>query len=159
VVQINNNEAMKLASKVPFFAGLVPSQLRSLLLDGNVVAYREGDRLCLDGDPSAKLFIILAGEVVVVKEGVELARVRPVDIIGEMGVVTGERRCATVMAAQDATVLEIAKANFNLAVSTEPELAARLYRNLLQSSFGKLKLMNEHLAKCDDRGGEFGAVL
>ena len=44
--------------------------------------------MCKEGDNSQSMFILLTGEMVAKNEGVVLAHLKPVEILGEMGVIT-----------------------------------------------------------------------
>jgi len=72
-----------------------------------------------------------------------------------MGIITESPRCATLVAEEDVTVMTIAKNRFNYAIGLDAELAATIYKNVLNSSFAKLLAMNDHFVE-HLSGGGFG---
>ncbi|HCL30928.1 MAG TPA: hypothetical protein DIC52_21170 [Candidatus Latescibacteria bacterium] len=67
---------------------------------------QESDILCRYDTPSDEMYLLLAGELAVITpEGLRVATIRPVTSVGEMGLVTGQTRSATVVAVQSSRVL------------------------------------------------------
>ena len=68
-----------------------------------------GEVIVRQGDTGRSLFVVHRGEVVVrlEPEGREVARTQPGGIFGEMSLLTGDPRTATVAAARDTVVFEI----------------------------------------------------
>ena len=76
---------------------------------------------------------------------VELGFVHSSDVIGEMSLITGLPRCATIEVVKDATLFVIHEENFERLMTENVELAARIYRNMLESLCAKLRRSNVHL--------------
>ena len=153
---MQTSDIHNLVKKIPLFQGLLPSQIRELLSEGEVQDFSQGSSiLCKEGEESCFLFILLRGKLAVPKGGETLAHLSPVEIVGEMGVITDSPRCATLQAEEDATVMSIAKNRFNYAIGLDAELAATIYKNVLTSSFAKLLTMNDHFLD-HLSGGGFG---
>ena len=70
------------------------------------------------------MFVILRGEASVTLAGTdgEVARLRGGDVFGEMSLLTGEARTATVTAATDCDVLEIDAEGFRTVVMANPSV-------------------------------------
>ena len=79
-------------------------------------------------------------------EDVELGSVGSSDVVGEMSLITGLPRCATIEVTEDATLFVIHAVNFERLMSENVELAARFCRNMLASLCTKLRQSNVHLA-------------
>jgi len=133
-----------LVTKIPLFNGVSPGHSRELLADVEVRTFAEGETLCEEGNESQFLFVVLRGTLVIQRQGVDLAHVSAVDIIGEMGVISDSPRCATVKAEEEATVVIIPKNRFHYVIGLDSDLAATLYKNVSTSVFGKLIAMNDH---------------
>ena len=65
--------------------------------------------------------------------------VEPVEIVGEMGLITGLSRSATIRAEKDVVFLEIAKLRLEALMRNDIDVERKLYRNMLRSLCGKLK--------------------
>jgi CRP-like cAMP-binding protein len=84
--------------------------------------YAAGEVVVRQGDAGSSMFVVSRGELVVVlePEGREVARVRPGGYFGEMSLLTGAARTATVRAQTDAFVLEITADLFRQFVQANP---------------------------------------
>jgi CRP/FNR family transcriptional regulator, cyclic AMP receptor protein len=83
----------------------------------------------------------------VLDEKTEIARIKPADIVGEMGVVGNQPRSATVKVTQDATLIFVSKVQFDVLLKNDVDMAARVFRNMLGSLFEKLRTTNERIKK------------
>jgi small-conductance mechanosensitive channel len=83
--------------------------------------YADGEVIVREGEPGDSMFIVCRGDVaVVIGRDREVARVRAGGYVGEMSLLTGEPRTATVVARGDVVVLEIAGAAFRAYVTRQP---------------------------------------
>ena len=85
----------KVIEKIPLFRGLSHHQVQQILKAGKLKAYGKGKFLFKDGAKSTEMYVVLAGELTVREGAVELARIQPVEIVGEMGVITSPSDSAT----------------------------------------------------------------
>lgn len=92
--------------------------------------YTTGEAIIRQGEQGDQLFIILSGEVAVLlgKNGTEseVARLGPGKFFGEMSLMTGEARSATVRAAAECELLVVGHTEFHDVLVTAPELAERV---------------------------------
>ena len=74
-----------------------------------LAAYAHGEAIVRQGDPGQSMFIVAAGQVSVVLEPgrEEVARINRGGYFGEMSLLTGEPRSATVLAVGDVSVIEL----------------------------------------------------
>ncbi|HXW41726.1 MAG TPA: cyclic nucleotide-binding domain-containing protein [Xanthobacteraceae bacterium] len=96
---------------------------------------RAGEILFRAGDPGDALYIVAAGEVEVLgaagdgsPAGRAIARLGEGHAFGEMALLTGGARTATVRAAEDTDLLAIGKADFERLVASDYELAKVIER-------------------------------
>jgi small-conductance mechanosensitive channel len=92
--------------------------------------FRRGASIVRQGEPGSSVFILAEGALDVVREGeggeTPLGRLVPGDIFGEMSLLAGQPRSATVLAATDAVVFEVAKDHLDPVLRRRPELAEGL---------------------------------
>ncbi len=110
---------------------LGPAQVRRLAGDSRELRFAGAEPVIRQGDPGDSMFIILDGnvEVTAAEEGgaaVVVARLGPGDYFGEMSLMTGAARTATVVALAETRVLEVRKEAFGAIVGEKPELLERL---------------------------------
>jgi NTE family protein len=97
--------------------------------------------ICRAGEPGNSLFVIEQGLVHVLAEGgkltsstapLVLSRLRAGDVIGELALLTGERRSATLVARVPTDVLELRREAFVVLIQRFPVLLANLVRIVSQ---------------------------
>ncbi|MCW5729879.1 MAG: cyclic nucleotide-binding domain-containing protein [Alphaproteobacteria bacterium] len=96
-------------ANVPIFSELNPLVLRELMLDSIVHTPKKGDIIFRRNDYSNSFYTIVQGEVEVrvnPLDDSEVVVLRQGEFFGEMGLIAGRRRTATVVARQDAILVE-----------------------------------------------------
>ena len=112
------------------FRCLSDEQLDALLPRGQVVHFGRDEKLIKQGDDGDSMFVLVDGQATVVVERngapMPVAFLRSGDCFGEMSLLTGERRTATVIAQTDCEVVEIGKAVLAKSLKEHPALLAQL---------------------------------
>jgi CRP-like cAMP-binding protein len=121
-------------TRAPLFAGLDHAAVEDVFARLHCRHYAAGQAICHQGEPSDSLFVLCRGSAQAVvtaateSDATTVARLRPGDVIGEVGVVTDQPRSATVIAHSDALVLELARDDFAPLLARHPRLLANLTR-------------------------------
>ncbi|MBI4512307.1 MAG: mechanosensitive ion channel [Deltaproteobacteria bacterium] len=115
-------------SNVDLFSHLPAPELHELADELRYAPFARGETLTRQGAEAHWLYMIVEGEVSVrvsVDGGLEreVARLRQGNFFGEMSLMTGERRSATVVATTDVECYRLEKASFQEALRKRPELA------------------------------------
>jgi CRP-like cAMP-binding protein len=137
----------------PLFRPFSPQQRVDLArrFSGHDVA--PGTPIIREGDPGRGLYVVLAGEVEVVKgdEPFEstLATLRSGDLFGEIALIRGTPATATVRAARPTTVLFLAREYFERLIGALPEMRA-FFENLTEERLRDAQVLNEDLLVEDD---------
>jgi CheY-like chemotaxis protein len=109
-------------------------------------ALKDGDELCRSDTRSDEMYILLTGQLsVVTAEGLRVATILPVTTVGEMGIITGQPRSATVEAIKDSRILTLKKQRFEALLLSDLDISSRIYRNVIHILAGKLVNDNIHL--------------
>jgi small-conductance mechanosensitive channel/CRP-like cAMP-binding protein len=113
---------------VEIFASLSDRQRRELAESSRPSLYAAGEAIVHEGDEGSSMFVLSRGEASVTLVGAEgeVARLRKGAFFGEMSLLTGEPRSATVTAASDCELLEIGADAFRRVVLPEPALVERI---------------------------------
>ncbi len=112
-----------LGSRVAIFADVSPLQLREFMLDSETRAYRAGEVVFERNEPGSSLFAIADGNVVVEVDANDASRTVPIEtgsIFGEVGLISGRRRGATIRAGSDAILVEMSRAAALKLMKTAP---------------------------------------
>lgn len=114
----------------PLFKCLSDEQLDTLLPRGRAIHFGKDEKIIRQGDTGDSMFILVEGEANVVFErngsSKYIASLAAGDCFGEMSLLTGERRSATVVANTDCEVVEIARPILAKSLKQNPELLKEL---------------------------------
>lgn len=86
--------------------------------------------LCQEGDPGDYFYMIVSGEADVRKGEKIVTVLEPGEIFGEMSLLTGEPRSATVIARTPMALYKLDRDNFGKALNSSPHLALAISRTL-----------------------------
>jgi small-conductance mechanosensitive channel/CRP-like cAMP-binding protein len=111
-----------LIARVPVLAALFTEGHRALAEDAREQRFGVGEIIVREGEPGDSMFVVCSGEVAVrIGKDREVARIRAGGYFGEMSLLTGELRTATVVACAEVVVLEIGAATFKAYITTHPQ--------------------------------------
>src|SRR3954463_10107364 len=99
-----------LRAHVAILNELSPLQMREFMLDSDARFYRAGETVFERNDPGASLFAIAGGSVAVRVSAADPTVTVPISagsIFGEVGLISGRRRGATIRAAENSILLEV----------------------------------------------------
>jgi len=120
----------------PLFQNLDDSQTDQLLSSARLHRYGQGEKLIRQGTEGSSMFVLLEGTVDVHVDhpggSAYVATLKAGDYFGEMSLLTGEKRSATVIAKSDCEVLEIGKAEFAGVLQNSETLLQKLSEMLAQ---------------------------
>ncbi|MFS0725603.1 SLC13 family permease [Paenibacillus sp. 1P07SE] len=125
------------ASRVKMFAGLSNMEQARVLGRLDKMEVRAETVLFRQGDPGEEMYILHAGaiELSAATEGGEqrpLARLTAGETLGEMALLTGERRSATAVTATDAILYRIDRPTFDALILEQTSIATYFLRQLSQ---------------------------
>lgn len=109
---------------VPIFATLPPDGQVAMALAAVERLYARGEAIVTEGESGDSLFVVVDGSVVITvgADRREVAVTEAGGYFGEMSLLTGEQRTASVTARQDTTVLEIPAEAFATYVRGNPSV-------------------------------------
>jgi CRP-like cAMP-binding protein len=144
-------ETAELVAQAPLFRGLDDAALAELAEVTEEMVLPKGDTLFKTGDAGDSAYVIARGAVhVVVKEGdkdVVVDALGGGEFIGEMALLTGAPRSATVRAATTVTLGRIRRDSFQHLIETQPALRDAVWQEVGQRGFDNAL-----------RGTRFGAL-
>jgi len=120
---------------VPLLAHLSKRQRHRLLDESRVVRHDPGRQLAAEGEMALALHVLLSGRAAVSVNGRELRRLGPGDYFGEISLIDGRPRSATVTASEPTETLAVPHVAFSSLLQSEPECA----RDLLQVLCARLR--------------------
>jgi CRP/FNR family transcriptional regulator len=144
----SSEDTIALLSRVPVFSTLSREDLVHVAqvamprrFDAGAVVFREGDE-------GSTCYIVRSGRARAIREhpdgrSITLAHFDPGDIFGEMAMLDGERRSATVEATEDTEAIAILSADMRRLLHVHPDISVKLIAALGQ----RLRSTNERLAR------------
>ena len=118
--------------RTPLFAGLGREDLEEVLRGvGRRVSFEAGQAIVERGDPGDAMYIVLSG-VAEVDVGGRFHRLERGDFFGEMAVLAGRPREATVKAAEPVEALRIPADDFQAFLLDNPQVAVGMLRSLVE---------------------------
>ena len=124
-------ETTALLEQVPLFAGLSRRHLGRVASVAAPRHYLAGAELVRVGAPADAFYIILEGDARVDIPGGAVP-LEPGDFFGEMALIDGEPRAATVTAVSDMVTLVIPRQKFLALLVAEPKVALSMMTTLVQ---------------------------
>jgi putative ABC transport system ATP-binding protein len=113
---------------VDLFRALTPTQLTDVAEKMKKRRFATGEPIIREGEAGEEFFLISDGEVDVIRADHEVARLGRGDFFGEVALISGEPRNATVLATEPLDTFVLAKADFQSAVQSSASFRDQLYR-------------------------------
>lgn len=132
---LSTMERVLLLRHVPLLADLSPADLQRVAAIATERDFVDGELICEQGETGDEMFVIVSGEVRVVvnNEGQpekEIARRTAGDVVGEMSLISGDTRIASVVAIGDVRTLRLDRLNFESLLRERPDVALAVMREL-----------------------------
>jgi CRP/FNR family transcriptional regulator, cyclic AMP receptor protein len=116
--------------RAPLFASLSRRDLRSLAEVTSVEPYQAGSTVVKEGAPGTAFFVILEGRAKVVIGSRTITGLGPGDFFGEISLLDGDPRTASVVADSPLLCLKLGGSHFLKLLSDQPKLMLKLLREV-----------------------------
>jgi CRP-like cAMP-binding protein len=128
--QEETSEVLDEIAHVEMLHNLSPSEVQAIIPLLKPLTVEPGTTLCEEGTPGDAMFIILSGEADIYKGPQLMAQLGAGEMFGEMALLTGEERSASVIAQTPMKLYELDKSDFDGMLTRSPHLASGLSRIL-----------------------------
>jgi small-conductance mechanosensitive channel len=124
---------MQALAGIPFFASLPEAERVEIAERLQYAPFARGDVITKQGNTAHWLYMVAYGEAEVVYEGPQgaaqvIGRIGAGEIFGEMALISGEARGATVVAKTDVECYRLDRASFQELIGARPEIAEEVKR-------------------------------
>jgi CRP-like cAMP-binding protein len=137
---------LEILRRMPLFHEMDLARLKLLAFTSDHLTFHAGQALFHQGDISDCAYVILTGEVDVRINGEDeqiiVAHLSAPALIGEMGIITGSPRSASVITSETATALRIDKNIFLELLTQFPSMAISVMREMAR----RLEVANQKIA-------------
>ncbi|HKQ16965.1 MAG TPA: Crp/Fnr family transcriptional regulator [Solirubrobacterales bacterium] len=140
--------AVELLARVPLLSGLEPSELERIAQVAIPRSFPKGARVFHEGDRTDACYVIRAGEVRVTREhpdgrAIALATLGPGELVGELAMLDGGVRSASVEALTDVDLLAVSATDMRGLLERNAEITAKLVIALTK----RLRETNERISR------------
>ena len=130
---------------IPFFEGLLPEDLERLARIGERRTYAPGEAILTKDEEGVALYVILSGSATVDAGGVAHT-LGPGEFVGEMALLEGSRRTATVTAVEPVEAMVIEAMYFGPFLTKNPSVTVQILKGVTR----RLREVQDRI----DRGSE-----
>ena len=124
------DEKLDLLHRIPLFSGFDRRRLERLGMLADEVDIPADKVLMRQGETGADMMVLVRGEVAVERDGKRINTLGPGDFFGEIALVDGGPRTATVTASEPSTLLVITHRDFHSMMDEFPEVAGQVMNAL-----------------------------
>jgi CRP/FNR family cyclic AMP-dependent transcriptional regulator len=117
---------------VPLFAGLEKKELESIAASMRERTFPAGQTVTEEGAGGAGFFVVDSGEAQVSVDGKARGAIGPGDYFGEIALLTGSERTATITATSDLHCYGMTPWDFRPLVEGNPAIAWKLLQSMAQ---------------------------
>jgi CRP-like cAMP-binding protein len=125
-----SEDLLEMLGSVPLFAGLGKKELKSLAASGKEIDRPVGDVITTEGESGIAFFLIMDGAVEISSGGRTLRTLGRGDHFGEISLIDGGPRTATVTVTEAAHLFGVTAWSFKPLLSEHPEMAQVLLINM-----------------------------
>jgi CRP-like cAMP-binding protein len=119
-------EVLGYFGRIPLFAGLSRSALRSIAGAATELDVGDGTVIVQEGKSDRFLYVLLSGSAAVIRRGRRRDTIEPGEFFGELAFLDGGPRSATVVATADSRLLILSPREMDVLIHGEPALAMRM---------------------------------
>jgi CRP/FNR family cyclic AMP-dependent transcriptional regulator len=143
-----HSNAAELLARVPLLSGLEPSELERIAQVAIPRSFPKGARIFHEGDRSDACYVIRSGEVRVTREhpdgrAIALATLGPGELVGELAMLDGGVRSASVETLTEAELLAVAATDMKGLLERNAQITAKLVVALTK----RLRETNERISR------------
>jgi CRP/FNR family cyclic AMP-dependent transcriptional regulator len=118
--------------RVPLFAGLERKELESIAASMRERTFPAGETVTQEGAGGAGFFVVENGEAEVTVQGEPRGTIRAGDYFGEIALLTGSDRTATIVAKSDLHCYGMTPWDFRPLVESNPGIAWKLLQSMAE---------------------------
>ena len=119
-------DRLLLLQSVPLFQGLSKREVREILRAGRDVEYPGGRIIVSEGSTGSHFYLIISGDATVRRNGRAIRKLRPGDFFGEISLLDGGPRTATVVAEDHVLTFRLDRPTMLRLLRRQPSIAAKV---------------------------------
>jgi signal transduction histidine kinase len=155
---IDPDERINRLAEIDLFVSFSRNELAGFAETLDEIECKAGEIICREGELAEEMFILLTGELQIIKDKRKITTVKPVNYVGEMALIEEKPRSATVKAIEPCRLLKISADQFynyfaqqpNLLISMMKILSQRIRRDteMIAREFEKANILIHDMKNC-----------
>lgn len=126
IITLDIADREKALARIPLLAELPEREREEIAARSHVIAFTDGDVIVPEGEEGLGFYVILAGAARVVRDGVQINTLAAGDFFGEISLIEGDARTATVLASGPTTCVGILRSLFKPLLVRNPRFALKI---------------------------------
>lgn len=126
LIRLDAEDRARALSKIPLFTGCDDFQLRSIAEVSHLIAFDDGQVIVPEGEKGQGFYLVLTGGAKVQRDSSDVAALGIGDFFGEVSLIEGTPRTATVVADGHTVCLGILRSDFRALLVRQPRIAMRI---------------------------------
>jgi serine/threonine protein phosphatase PrpC len=140
---------LAILAPMPLFAHCNERELRAVAQSTRPRTFNKGHVIFEQGHPGTELYLVIEGQVGIVKNGRTIATLGPGSNFGEMAMLDEPSRSASAVAADDCELMVIPREAFFAMLKGNPMLAVKILWNMLLRLSANLRATSARLAELE----------
>jgi CRP/FNR family transcriptional regulator, cyclic AMP receptor protein len=129
---LHRNAKMELIKRAPLFARCTKKELEQVAQLADEIDLRQGKELTTEGHPGREFFVLIEGTAEVRRKGRKVNEMKDGDFFGEIALISGAPRTATVTATSPVRALVITDRDFRTLLKKSPAMQMRVLEALAE---------------------------
>ena len=134
------DEKLDLLRTVPLFHGLRDRELERISALADIIDLPAGRTIMTQGDRGAEMFVVVSGSAWIERDGESLGDRGAGEVLGEIALLDGGPRTATVTLAENSRLLVLARREFQSMLDEFPEVRLQV----LETVAHRLRTLERH---------------
>lgn len=126
IITLDVEDRAKALARIPLLAVLPYRELEDLALRSHVLGFADGDVIVPEGEEGLGFYVILTGAVSVIRDGEPIDTLHAGDFFGEVSLLEGVPRTASVIAVGPTTCVGILRSFFKPLLVRNPRFALQV---------------------------------
>src|SRR5437867_6418275 len=126
LLRLDPDDTARALSKVSLFAGCSDEVIRDIAEIAHLLSFEDGSVIVPEGEEGQGFYLLMSGEASVRRAGTEINHLGAGDFFGEIALLEGTPRTASVVAAGAVVCLGILRSDFRPLLMRLPRIALRI---------------------------------
>jgi CRP-like cAMP-binding protein len=126
LIKLDPSDTARALARVPLFSGCSESDVREIAGLAHLLSFEDGTVIVPEGEEGLGFYLLLSGEARVLQGDREINRMTAGDFFGEIALLEGTPRVASVVAVGTVVCLGILRGDFRPLLVRQPRIALRI---------------------------------